>query len=235
MDYKAFFKLSYGLYIISTESKGIKNGYVANTAFQVTAQPAQVAISCNKNNLTCGMMEESGFFSISVLKQEASQKLLGAFGYQSGKDINKFEHVAYTTGKTGVPIVTEDAVAWFECKIVTRVDAGTHVLFIAEVVENQLTEPMAVPLTYAYYHEVKKAFAPKNAPTYVDEALLDTHQEEASGAKGLKAKCLACAHIYIPEEGDPEGGIAAGTPFADIPDDWVCPVCGATKDMFIVL
>lgn len=48
----------------------------------------------------------------------------------------------------------------------------------------------------------------------------------------MKYTCTACNYIYDSEQGDPDGGIAPGTPFADIPDDWVCPVCGATKDQF---
>jgi rubredoxin len=47
-----------------------------------------------------------------------------------------------------------------------------------------------------------------------------------------KYVCTACGYVYNPEEGDPDSGIAPGTPFEDIPDDWVCPVCGATKEDF---
>lgn len=231
MDFKAFFKLSYGLYIISTEDKGKKNGYVANTAFQVTAEPAQLAISCNKDNLTCGMIQESGIFSVSILKQEASSNILGTFGYKSGKDIDKFETVKFSTGQTGVPIVTDECIAWFECKVVKQVDVGSHILFIGEVLENDVLDENGDPLTYDYYHKVKKAFAPKNAPTYVDQSKLE--EDTPNTEVGITFKCLACGHIYNPAEGDPDGGIAPGTKFEDIPDDWVCPVCGATKDMFI--
>lgn len=235
MDFKAFFKLSYGLYIISSESRGKKNGYVANTAFQVTAEPAQVAISCNKDNLTCEMIEESGRFSISILKQDASKNILGTFGYKSGKDIDKFTAAEYVTGKSGVPIVTDECIAWFECKVVNKLDVGSHILFIGKVLENKLLEPDGEPLTYDYYHKVKKAFAPKNAPTYVDESKLESDVKVNITDESEQHKCLACGHIYNPAEGDPDGGIAPGTPFEDIPDDWVCPVCGATKDMFIVI
>lgn len=231
MNLKAFFKLSYGLYIISTENYGKKNGYVANTAFQVTAEPAQIAISCNKDNLTCGMIQESGKFSISILKQEASSTILGTFGYKSGKEIDKFEKVKHITGQTGVPIVTDECIAWFECKVVKQVDVGSHVLFIGEVLENDVLDENGEPLTYDYYHKVKKAFAPKNAPTYIDQSKLE--EDIPNDDIGKKLKCLACGHVYNPAEGDPDGGIAPGTAFEDIPDDWVCPVCGATKDMFI--
>lgn len=232
MNYSAFFKLSYGLYIISTAHKGRKNGYVANTAFQVTAEPAQIAISCNKDNLSCSMIEASGLFSISILKQEVGSSLLGTFGYKSGKEIDKFKEVEHLIGETGIPIVTEDCVAWFECKVAKKLDVGSHVLFVGEIVENDLLDPDAEPLTYDYYHKVKKAFSPKNAPTYIDQSKLEGEKTDEKGSKG---KCLACGYIYDSVVGDPDGGIAPGTAFEDIPEDWCCPVCGATKDMFTEL
>ncbi len=229
MNYKAFFKLSYGLYVISSSVEGKKNGYVANTAFQVTADPGQLAISCNKDNLSCSVIQESGKFSISVLKQEASSSLIGNFGYHSGKDIEKFEDVEYFMSEEGIPVVTQDCLAWFTCKVVQTLDVGTHILFIGELIDNDVIDDAGEPLTYDYYHRVKKAFSPKNAPTYIDESLLETEESEEN--KG-EHKCLACGYIYDPTEGDPDGGIAPGTPFEEIPDDWTCPVCGATKDMF---
>lgn len=231
MNIEAFFKLTYGLYIITTKDDNKLNGYIANTAFQVTAEPSQIAISCSKNNLSCQMIQNSGIFSISVLKQNVSADIIGLFGYKSGSEINKFEHINYKTGKSGVPIVTDDCLAWFECKVNKTVDVGTHILFIATIEDNELLDKSGTPLTYAYYHEVKKGLAPKNAPTYIDESRLN---KDTSGSEGKlqKYRCLACGYIYDPELGDEDSGIAPGTAFEDIPDDWICPTCGSTKDMF---
>ncbi len=232
MDYKAFFKLSYGLYVISTSHNGRKNGYIANTAFQVTSEPAQIAISCNKDNLTSEMLNKSDKFSISVLKQEAGSDVIGNFGYQSGKELEKFSSVEHIVTENGVPVVTQDCLAWFECKVVQKMDVGTHIVYVGEVLDMEVLDEEGTPLTYDYYHKVKKAFSPKNAPTYIDESKLI----EPKGEEGLaKSKCLACGFIYDPAEGDPDSGIAPGTPFEDIPDDWTCPICGATKDMFTVI
>ncbi len=231
MKIEAFFKLSYGLYVVSSAHDGKKNGFIGNTVFQVTATPSQIAIGCNKDNYTCSLIERSGMYSISVLKQDVKQDIIGTFGYHSGRDINKFEKTGHIETANNTPVVTEDCIAWFECKVVKQVDVGTHILFIAEVIENDLIEKDGEPLTYAYYHQVKKGLAPKNAPTYVDQKLLEKERSEtSSGAK--KYRCLACGYIYDPDEGDPDGGIAPGTPFEDIPDDWVCPTCGSTKEMF---
>lgn len=234
MNHEAFFKISYGLYIISAAHNGKKNGYIGNTSFQVTADPSQLAISCHKDNLTTDMIRQSGCFSMSVLKQEAKSELIGLFGYQSGKDVDKFKSVAHKTASTGAPIVLDDSLAWFDCKVVNEFDVGTHVIFIGEIMENELIDKYGKPLTYEYYRDEKKGLAPKNAPTYVEKA----HEEKAeekmkSGDKALKKfKCVICAYVYDPEKGDPSLNIPPGTSFEDLPDDYECPICGAGTDMF---
>jgi rubredoxin len=74
---------------------------------------------------------------------------------------------------------------------------------------------------------VKRGTTPKSAPSYVDEK-----KKEAPKMKMAKYECTACGYIYDPEKGDPESGVAPGTPFEKLPDDWVCPVCGAEKSDF---
>lgn len=232
MNFEAFFKISYGLYVISSEANGRKNGYVANTAFQVTAEPPQIAISCNKDNFTTHLIEQSRAFSISILEEQASSELIGLFGYKSGKDLEKFDQVRYVKGQTGVPILTQDCIAWFECRLTQQFDVGTHILFIGEIINNDLLNDQKEPLTYAFYRNVKKGKAPKNAPTYIKPEETQVKPKVSSSPTNRKYKCLVCDHIYDPNEGDPDGGIAPGTAFEDIPDDWMCPVCGAGKDDF---
>ncbi len=234
MNFEAFFKITYGLYLISSEYEGKKNGYIANTAFQVTAEPPKIAISCNKDNLTCILIEQSNKFAISILKQDVKTDIIGLFGYKSGKEINKFESIEHTTSAQGTPMVTEDIIAWFDCEVKQTVDVGSHILFIGEIVENQLLLPDETPLTYSYYHEVKKGLAPKNAPTYIDNSKLESKKQTPPSAGGKKYRCLACGYIYDPQEGDPSSNIDPGTEFEDLPDDWVCPTCGSPKSMFEV-
>ena len=236
MNINAFFKISYGLYLISTKAGDKMGGYVANTAFQVTAKPARFAISCNRDNLTAEMIRESGVFAFSVLREDASSELIGNFGYKSGRDIDKFNGVNYITAKSGAPIVTDSSVAWFDCKVTETHEIGTHILFIGEVLDYDVIDEEANPLTYAYYHEVRKGLSPKNAPTYIEKEKLEEEKteqpvEEAS-AENETWTCQVCHYNYDPEEGDPITGIPPGTAFEDLPDDWVCPLCGATKDMF---
>ncbi len=238
MNIESFFTLSYGLYIISAESKGKKNGYVANTAFQVTATPSQLAISCNKDNLSAQIIAESGYFGLSVLEQEASKNIIGKFGYKSGNNIDKFENTRYFVTSNGVPVVEEECISWFECKVVQTVDVGTHLLFIAEVLDGDILNKEKEPLTYAYYHQVRKGLSPKNAPTYIDKNKLKEPVETVKPEVKIPVKsmqkweCVVCGHIYDPAEGDPDSGVAPGTAFEELPDDWVCPDCGAEKSDF---
>jgi|FLOH01.1.fsa_nt_gi flavin reductase (DIM6/NTAB) family NADH-FMN oxidoreductase RutF/rubredoxin len=230
MNIEAFFKITYGLYVVSAGSEENKSGYIANTVFQVTAEPPQVAISCNKNNYTSNLIIESKAFSISVLKQDSSAELIGLFGYKTGNEIDKFADTKYISGSTGTPIVTEDTIAWFECKLVNQYDVGTHIIYIGEIINNDLLVDDAEPLTYNYYRNVKKGKAPRNAPTYIKDIISEVDESVTSDMPSYQ--CLVCNYIYDPAEGDPDGGISPGTAFEDIPDDWVCPVCGAEKSDF---
>jgi len=246
MKYKAFHKLSYGLYIIATELNGKKFGYIGNTAFQVTAEPAQIVISSHKNNYTTAKILESRKFAISVLKKEVNTSLIGEFGFMSGADIDKFRNHDTISSVTGAPIILDSTVAWFDCKVVNSIDVGSHILIIGEVLDCDVLSGDD-PLTYDYYREKYKMLAPKNAPTYVEKAKLD---QEKSPEPVLKTEpnvepkheketgdlstytCNICGFQYDPEEGDPALGIPPGTPFEDLPEDYRCPICNAGKDYF---
>jgi len=229
MNIDAFFRISYGLYIVTAKDGENQNGFIANAVFQVTAEPPQFAICCNKNNYSNSILKNSKSFAFSVLQKEASNDIIGTFGYKSGKNTDKFANVKYINGKTGIPIVTDECVAWFECKIVNSFEVGTHIMYIGELIDNDLISSELDPITYAYYRDVKKAVAPKNAPTYIDKK----KYKKAEKPSLPKYDCQVCGYIYDPAVGDVPGGIAPGTKFEDIPDDWTCPICGTTKQDFI--
>lgn len=229
MNIESFFKLTYGLYVVISAWKGKMNGYVSNTVFQVTAEPPQIAIACSKNNFTTGLIEHSRAFSVSVLEQDVNAGVIGTFGYKSGKEIEKFGQANYKTGENGMPILLDNTIATFECEVVQQFDVGTHLIFIGKVTESELFKADADPLTYAWYREVRKGKAPKNAPTYIAPEKLNNPEK---GSISVENYCTACGFVYNPELGDPDSGIAPGTPFEDIPDSWVCPVCGAEKSDF---
>jgi flavin reductase (DIM6/NTAB) family NADH-FMN oxidoreductase RutF/rubredoxin len=226
MDTKVFRKISYGLYIVTSREGDRINGQAANAVMQVCSTPPLVAIAINKENLTHEFIKKSNVFAISILAQDAPLRLIGNFGFKSGREVNKFDGKNYRVGANGCPIVEDHTVGYVEAKVMDELDAGTHTIFVAEVTEGQPLNDKE-PMTYAYYHQVKRGTTPKAAPTYIE-----TKQEEKKGEHMKKYKCTVCGYIYDPAKGDPDGGIAPGTPFEKLPDDWTCPVCGATKDQF---
>jgi|JFJP01.1.fsa_nt_gi flavin reductase (DIM6/NTAB) family NADH-FMN oxidoreductase RutF/rubredoxin len=246
MNYKAFHKLSYGLYIIATELNGKKFGYIGNTAFQITSEPSQILISSHKNNYSTSKILESKKFSISVLKKEVNTSLIGEFGFMSGADIDKFRNIETITSATGAPIIVDSTVAWFDCKVVNFIDVGSHILIIGEVLNSDVLSGEE-PLTYDYYREKYKMLAPKNAPTYVEkeklqndkvpDSVIKPEQKDEIRTEKTEADlsayiCNICGFQYDPAEGDPAMGIPPGTPFEDLPEDYRCPICNASKDYF---
>lgn len=225
MNPKAFHKISYGLYIISSKNEDKFNGQVANTVFQVTSDPPKIAVSINKGNLTHRFIEKSRMFTASILSKKTPLQFIGLFGFKSGKDADKFADVGFKIGRTGVPVVTANSIGYVEVKVIDMVDVGTHTIFIGRVVEAELLKDDE-PLTYDYYHTIKKGVAPKAAPTYIKK------EKQGEGRKMEKYRCTVCGYVYDPEKGDPDSGVEPGTPFKELPDDWVCPVCGADKSMF---
>ena len=171
MNISTFSKLTNGVYIVASGNKEQQNAFIATTVMQVTANPAKIIALCNKNNFTLQFIQKLKVFSASVLKQSYKPTTMGTFGFRSGKDFNKFEHCnEFIFGKnTQTPIVLEDCMAWFECKLTDEMDVGTHILFVGEVLDAQITADSETPLTYSYYHEVKKGVTAKNAPSFINK------------------------------------------------------------------
>jgi len=235
MNIEAFFKITYGLYLVCSKDGNNYNGHISNTVFQVTADPPKFVVASHKNNLTTRYIEKSGLFSVSVLQQDITLDFIGPWGFKSGKNTDKFKGTSFKLGKTGVPIVLEKAMAYLECEVVNQVDTGTHILFIGEVVDAEILNHQSKPLTYNYYREVVKGLSPENSPTFTGDKLEKKIVTEPASKKVTieKYQCTICGYIYDPEEGDPHSGINPGTAFEDIPDDWTCPICGVSKKDFI--
>jgi flavin reductase (DIM6/NTAB) family NADH-FMN oxidoreductase RutF/rubredoxin len=227
IDPRALWTMSYGVYLVTARAGVRANGQVANSVFQVTAEPARLAAAINKENFTHDLIRDGGWFGLSVLADSVPMELIGVFGFRSGRDVDKLAQATVRAGEH-VPLVVDHAVAVAEARVLAAADAGTHTLFIGEVAAAEVLSG-AAPLTYAAYH-ARKGRAPKNAPTYRGET-------EAPAARVETASswtCGVCGYTYDPAEGDPAHGVAPGTRFDDLPGDWVCPVCGAPKDAFLL-
>ncbi len=226
MNLKTIQKISYGMYVISSRKGDRINGQIANTVFQITSEPPTIAISINKLNLSHEYISESKVFTVSILSNEAPMTLIGNFGFKSGRDVDKFKDAKFKSGLTGAPVVLEYTVGYLECEVMGVTDVGTHTIFIGKVVDCDILSDKE-PMTYAYYHQIKGGKSPKTAPTYIKE-----EEPAKKPAPAGKYKCNVCGYVYDPENGDPDSGIQPGTAFEDLPDDWTCPICGASKNDF---
>ena len=215
MDMKVLQNLSYGLYTIGTLKYGRKVGCVVNTVFQVSADPALICISMNKDNFTHDCIKEEGRFSVSILSEDTDPAIIRAFGFQSSEKNDKYDGFKYDYVDK-MPVMVQDISGYLICEVVSFTDAATHSLILAKVTNSGFVGKHK-PMTYDYYHKVIKGKAPKNAPTYVEEV----EKEEAPKAEGkVSYYCDVCGYVY---EGD----------ITKEPDDYVCPLCGVDKSHFI--
>ena len=167
MNNMAFTKLSYGVYVVTSWADGGKpTGCTANSAMQVTAAPATVAISINHDNFTNVCIKKNGRFAINVLGENSAPSIIGNFGFRSGRDSEKFEKKPDI--KDFLPIV-DGAIAYITCKVIDTMESETHTVFLGEVIGAEILDDSDVPMTYAYYHNIIKGKSPKNAPTYIEE------------------------------------------------------------------
>ncbi len=161
MDNTAFFKLSYGLFVVTAHEGDKDNGCITNTVVQQTTTPNRISVTINKNNYTHDMIKRTGVFNVSVLSEKAKFETFKHWGFQSGKDIDKTVGITYFRLENGVIYIVDGVNAVMCAKVEQEVDLGTHTMFIAEVTDAFSTEedPSA---TYAFYHKSIKP-APQQA------------------------------------------------------------------------
>jgi len=216
--------------IVSSKKGGRFNGCIVNTVFQITPEPPMVAVSVNRQNLTHEYITDSKVFTVSILAEGAPVSFIGRFGFRTGRDIDKFEQVNYRIGQMGVPIIIDNTVGFLEAEVTNAIDVETHTLFIAKIVACETLDDSQEPMTYAYYRDIKRGRTPRTAATYHE---MKPKIKAGEGVKDMrKYKCLLCGYIYDPAVGDPDNGVEPGMAFENLPDDWVCPECGAGKDEF---
>lgn len=183
MNKKAMYKLTYGLFVLTSGKDGKDSGCIINTAGQVTSEPNRTSIAVNKANFTHDLVKESGRFNVSVLSEDASFDTFRRFGFQSGRDVDKF--AGYSDCKrseNGLYYVTAGTNAYISAVVEQTIDLGSHTLFIAAVEDMEILSDTA-SASYAYYQESIK---PKP-------------EKQASGGKTVW-RCTVCGYIYEGEE-----------------------------------
>lgn len=164
MNKSAFWSLSYGVYVISVWDGERPTGCIANSAMQITSDPATIAISINHDNYTNQCIEKAGRFAISVLSEKTKPTIIGTFGFKSGENVNKFESVDYEI-HGDMPII-KDCCAFITCEVINKMETNTHTVFLGKVLDADIRSDDPA-MTYSYYHKVIKGKSPKNAPTYI--------------------------------------------------------------------
>ena len=165
MDQTALFTMSYGLYVVSAEADGQRAGCVINTATQVTALPPRLMVAVHKDNVTTGVIQRAGAFTVTAIDMTAEMPYIGNFGFRTSANFDKFEKYGCEISAVGSPYSPEHVCALFACKVVDTVDVGTHLLFIGDVVDAQRLSDEE-PLTYSYYHSTLKGKTPPKASSY---------------------------------------------------------------------
>lgn len=176
MDTSVMFKIGYGLYVLTAKDDAKDNGCIINTVMQVTSNPLQVAIAVNKKNYTNEMIQKTRKFNLSILSEKADFEIYKHFGYQSGREVDKF--ASFTEAKrspNGVLYITKGTNAYISAYVQQEVDLGTHSLFIAQLVTAEsLSDDKSA--TYDYYQNFVK------------------QKQENVAKKGWR--CKICGYIY---------------------------------------
>ena len=195
MDKKAMYKLSYGLFVLTAKQGDKDNGCIINTAIQAASDPNTISIAVNKSGYTHDMVLATGEFNISIISQAADFGLFKHFGFQSGRDVNKFDGFSdFARTANGVAYITKGTNAYISCKVKQSVYMGSHTVFFADILDMDVlsSEPST---TYEYYQDNIK---PKPQPVGKTEE-----------GKTIW-RCRICGYEYVGEE---------------LPEDYICPIC----------
>ncbi len=195
MDKKAMYKLSYGLFVLTAREGDKDNGCIINTAIQAASEPNQMSICVNKANYTHDMIMRTGLFTVSVISRKANFELFRRFGFQSGREVDKFADFSdCKRGANNILYVTGGTNAYISVKVNKTEDLGSHTMFVGEITDMEVlsAEPSA---TYEYYMNNIK---PK------PEAVGTTPDGQTVW------RCRICGYEYVGEE---------------LPEDFICPLC----------
>lgn len=167
VDNNALFKISYGLFVVTSNDGNRDNGLIVNTVTQVTNTPNRIAVTINKQNYSHDVIKETGIMNVNCLSTDAPFSVFENFGFKSGKDTNKFESITPTRSDNGLAVLPEYINSFISLKVESYVDVDTHGMFICTVTEAMVIADTPA-MTYTYYQEeVKPKPTPANKKGYV--------------------------------------------------------------------
>ena len=214
MNEKALFQIGYGLYLVAANENGKDNACIVNTVMQVTQNPIRLLVSISNQNLTHDMVKETGKLTISVLTENTPFSVYRHFGYQSGKNMDKFEDFEDVTRcANGCYRLNRNSSAYFCGTVCESFALDTHTMFLVEVTDADIVSSQT-PVTYDFYQKyVKQPYKPvakKSGAVKTNADDINGAGKEGSEAKINSYVCKICGYVY---EGEP------------LPDDFVCPWC----------
>lgn len=216
MKNESLFSFTYGMYAIGVTDGKHPSASIVNTVSQVSNHPNLLTVSIHRSSYSYACIHKNGLFTVSVLSEDTSGAVIGALGLTSGRSSRKLDNIRYKMLREGVPVIRENSCCWFLCKVIDSMETPSYTVFLAKVLAGS-DRVVGTPMTYSYYRNVIKGSAPRNAPTYQEPT------PDRSNSDGEAFACTVCGYLYHD----------AITPFEVLPEDWACPICGATKSAFV--
>ena len=147
----ALFNIGYGLYVVTSNDGKKDNGLIVNTVTQVTNTPNRVAVTISKDNYSYHVIKNTGIMNVNCLSVEAPFKVFEVFGFQSGRNVNKFADCEPKKSDNGLVVLPKYINSYMSLKVDDYVDLGTHGMFICSINESGVVSD-AETMTYSYYH-----------------------------------------------------------------------------------
>lgn len=220
MDENALYKLTHGLYVLGARCNGRFAGSIVDAVMQVANKPFVVALSCGNNSFTKNCIQQDGEFSLSVLGKDVDPFVIANFGFQSSRDVEKWKNIEFYVNDN-LPYL-QNSLAGIKCKVIQQIAFESNTLFLGEVMDCSVRSDHVEPLTYYDYrsyfkNDVLRSFN-EQKERMKGQAMTDTKNNE-----GKHWVCSVCEYVY---DGD--------VPFEELPEDWVCPLCGVDKSYFVL-
>lgn len=234
VDPTALFKIGYGLYVVTCNDGRKDNGLIVNSVSQVSDNPNKVAVNINKANYSCDVIRNTGVLNVCTLSEEATFDIFKRFGFQSGKDADKFEGFTdCDRAANGLPVLTKYANAFLSLKVFGTVDMGTHWLFLCDVTETEVLSNVNT-MTYTYYQENVKPKRPQEVKGWICDVCGYVYEDEELPADFVCPLCKHDEHSFnygtVAKGGAPtKGWICNVCGFVyegdELPPDYICPTC----------
>lgn len=223
MSRNALENITYGLYILSSKYRDDASGCVIDACIQAGTDPDRIAISVMNKNFTRKLIKKSGVFCLAILEESCPFEIIKHFGFQSGRDVDKFKGLTTFTGINDVPCIMSHVCSTICAKVVDRLELGSHTIFVGEVIEQKHLSD-ARPMTYAYYQakvkprseEVSQSDETSGSESYSENGIFSSNTDKEENATGWR--CSKCGFVYSDQV---------------LPDDYTCPVCGSPSGDFV--